>query len=161
MSDGRKRDGVKLPGVRPLLHLYWRFSRGLTLGVRAAVLDPDDRVFLIRHTYTHGWHLPGGGVEPGETALEAMTRELAEEARIAVAGEPRLHGVFYNDAVSARDHVLVFEVRDFRVVEEKLPDSEIAEAGFFPVDALPSEVTGGTRRRLIEIGQGLPPSPTW
>ena len=53
--------------LRRTFHTYWRFSRGMTLGVRAAVIDRDDRVFLIRHTYVPGWQLPGGGVEPGET----------------------------------------------------------------------------------------------
>ncbi|HZW47654.1 MAG TPA: DNA mismatch repair protein MutT, partial [Microvirga sp.] len=42
------------------LHTYWRFARGMTLGVRAVVLDDRWRVFLIRHTYVPGWHLPGG-----------------------------------------------------------------------------------------------------
>ena len=53
------------PLVRFVLHLYWRQSRGLTLGVRALVIDDESRVFLIKHSYVSGWHMPGGGVEPG------------------------------------------------------------------------------------------------
>ena len=53
------------PALRRLLHLHWRFSRGLTLGVRAVVIDAGGKVFLVRHSYVSGWHLPGGGVEPG------------------------------------------------------------------------------------------------
>ena len=48
--------------IRRFMHLYWRFSRPMTLGVRAAVFDTDNRVFLVRHGYTPGWHFPGGGV---------------------------------------------------------------------------------------------------
>jgi ADP-ribose pyrophosphatase YjhB (NUDIX family) len=137
--------------LRPVLHRYWRFSRGLTLGVRGVVIGADARVFLVRHTYTPGWGLPGGGVEARETALEALTRELREETAIEVKGLPRLHGVFFNRRISKRDHVLVYVVRDFEVLEAKRPDREIAEAGFFPLDQLPEDTTPATRRRLAEI----------
>lgn len=147
--------------VRRALHAYWRFARGLTMGVRAAVLDGAGRVFLIRHTYVRGWHMPGGGVEAGETALAALRRELLEEGCIEVAADPALHGVYFNAKASRRDHILLYVVRDFRVVATKTPDREIAEAGFFPIDALPEDVTPATRRRLHEIASGAAPSPVW
>ncbi|WP_414473451.1 NUDIX domain-containing protein [Microvirga sp. M2] len=143
------------------LHTYWRFSRGMTLGVRGMVLDGENRVFLIRHTYVPGWHLPGGGVETGETALDALARELAEEACIAIDAPPVLAGVFFNRRVSRRDHVLVYLIRHFTVVDKKQPDREIAEAGFFPLDRLPEGTTEATRRRLAEIVEGRPLSPVW
>src|SRR4051794_16322283 len=86
--------------LRRAFHTYWRFSRGLTMGVRGVVLDENNRVFLIRHTYVPGWHLPGGGVETGETTEEALRRELHEEACIRLDGEPITHGVFYNRGAS-------------------------------------------------------------
>ena len=61
------------------LHTYWRFARGMTLGVRGVVLDQQNQVFLIRHTYVPGWHLPGGGIDPGEQPADALARELHEE----------------------------------------------------------------------------------
>ncbi|GEO15521.1 NUDIX domain-containing protein [Microvirga aerophila] len=143
------------------LHTYWRFSRGLTLGVRGIVRDRDNRVFLIRHTYVPGWHLPGGGVETGETALEALGRELREEACIRIDEAPQLCGVYFNAKVSRRDHVLVYLVQDYTVLGPKQPDREIADAGFFPLDALPDGTTQATRRRLAEAFQGAPLAQTW
>lgn len=147
--------------VRGALHLYWRFARGMTMGVRAVVLDVEGRVFLIRHTYLPGWHLPGGGVEVGETAQDALSREVMEEACIAVAGAPDLHGIFFNERVSRRDHVLVYVVRDFEVLGEKRPDREIAEAGFFRPEELPPGVTRATKQRLDEVLNGAPLTATW
>ena len=74
--------------------------------VRALVLDPDDRVLLVRFEFPTGtrWALPGGGLEPGEHHLDALHRELAEEVGLveAVIGPQiweRLHIVpFIGDA---------------------------------------------------------------
>ncbi|WP_262271567.1 MULTISPECIES: NUDIX domain-containing protein [Microvirga] len=159
MSDPQPRRSARL--VSRALHTYWRFSRGMTLGVRAVVLDDRNRVFLIRHTYVAGWHLPGGGVETGETALEALGRELQEEACIAMDETPRLFGVFFNSRISRRDHVLVYVIRRFTVLAVKQPDREIAEAGFFPIEGLPEGTTAATRRRLAEILEGQPVSANW
>ncbi len=147
--------------LRHLFHLGALASRGMTLGVRGIAIDPQGRVALVRHTYVSGWHLPGGGVEVGETALTALTRELAEEARVEITGAPVLHGIFLNHAASRRDHVLTYVVRDFRVIEVKRPDGEIAEAGFFPLDGLPETTTRATRARLDEILSGSPPPAVW
>ena len=71
LQDVRKR---LEPQLRRIFHLYWRIARGMTLGVRGVVLDGDDRVFLVKHSYVSGLHLPGGGVEVGDTFLEALRR---------------------------------------------------------------------------------------
>lgn len=149
------------PWLRRCMHLYWRFARGLTFGVRAVVIDADDRVFLVRHTYVAGWHLPGGGVETGETAIDALRRELKEEGNIALAGEPVLHGLFFNRHVSRRDHVAVYVVRRFTQGAPPAPNREIADCGFFDMAALPAGVTRGTQRRLAEVMQGHAVSADW
>src|SRR5437763_8111381 len=102
------------PMLRRSFHLYWRYASGMTLGVRAVVLDGANRVFLVRHGYVSGWHLPGGGVEVGETFRSALERELMEEGAIELSGEPALHGLFFNSHVSRRDHVAVYVIRQFR-----------------------------------------------
>ncbi|MFC0284779.1 NUDIX domain-containing protein [Camelimonas abortus] len=147
--------------LRRALHAYFRVSRGLTLGVRAAVFDREGRVFLVRHTYVRGWYLPGGGVEAGEDALTALARELAEEGNIELTAPPVLHGVYWNRTASPRDHVLLYVARAFRQGAPRGPDREIAETGFFAPDDLPAATTPATRARLDEILRGAPVSPLW
>ena len=149
------------PVLRRFFHLYWRFARGMTLGVRAVVLDGDSRVFLVKHSYVSGWHLPGGGVEVGETFADALRRELVEEGRIELTGEPALQGVFLNGRVSRRDHVAVYLVRQFRQDRLPEPNREIIACGFFDVGALPAETTTGTRLRISEVLEGKPRMATW
>lgn len=147
--------------INRLLHVYWRFSRGLTVGVRAVVLDGEGRVFLVRHGYSDGWHLPGGGVEVGETLHEALARELCEEGNIELAAPPLLHGVFFHPLYSRRDHVAVYVVRGFRQERPPAPNREIAEHGFFQADALPDGTTAGTRARIVEVLSGGAAALRW
>ncbi len=144
-----------------LAHLSFLVTRPLTLGVRAAVIGADGAVLLVKHGYVSGWHMPGGGVEVGETCESALARELAEEANVVVDEPPRLHGLFFNGRVSRRDHVAVYVARRFRVLGPRAPDREILEARFFPRDALPPDVTRATRARLAEILDGVPVTPRW
>jgi ADP-ribose pyrophosphatase YjhB (NUDIX family) len=149
------------PALRQLFHLYCRFARGMTLGVRAVVLDNEDKVFLVKHSYVAGWHLPGGGVEVGETFIEALRRELMEEGRIELTGEPVLQGIFFNSHVSRCDHVAVYLVRQFRQDRLPEPNREIVACGFFATADLPPETTEGTRLRIAEALNGTAPIATW
>jgi 8-oxo-dGTP pyrophosphatase MutT (NUDIX family) len=133
----------------------------MTLGVRAVVLDEENRVFLVKHSYVSGWHLPGGGVEVGETFPDALRRELAEEGGIELLGEPALHGLFFNSHVSRRDHVAVYLVRNFTQDRLPHPNHEIVACGFFKTAALPAETTEGTRLRISEVIEGREPIATW
>jgi ADP-ribose pyrophosphatase YjhB (NUDIX family) len=138
-----------------------RFTRGMTLGVRGMVIDAENRIFLVRHSYVRGWHMPGGGVEAGETLLEALAKELREEGNIIFTQEPRLVGIYLNQVASKRDHVAVYLLRDFEQTAARAPDREIIETGFFPLDALPPGTTQATRRRIAEALSGVPVTQTW
>jgi ADP-ribose pyrophosphatase YjhB (NUDIX family) len=149
------------PALRRVLHFYWRFARAMTLGVRALVIDGEGRIFLVKHSYVSGWHLPGGGVEAGETLVEAAARELREEGNIELTAPPRLHGIFFNSRASRRDHVALFVVSAFRQVAAPVPDREIVAHGFFALDALPDETTASTRARITEVLSGAPMGEHW
>lgn len=133
----------------------------MTLGARAIVIDATGRVLLVRHTYVAGWHLPGGGIEPGETAVDCIRREVREEGNVEIGGEIDLHGFHYNAGASRRDHVAVYVCRVERHLGPKSPDREIAAAEFFAVDALPDGVAEGSRRRIEEWRSGGRPAPHW
>lgn len=147
--------------MRRLLHLHWRFSRGVTLGVRALVRNRDDCVFLVKHSYVAGWHLPGGGVEVGETMLSALVRELREEGNIEVAAPPRLFAVYFNARISQRDHVALFVVEDFSQPSPPRRNAEIVDHGFFPSAALPEGTTASTCARIAEVLHGTAVSERW
>ncbi len=100
------------PMLRRGFHLYWRFARGLTLGVRALVVDGEGRIFLVRHTYVSGWHLPGGGVEAGETVIDALRRELREEGNIEIEGAPMRHGPARQTLYAQEQLAVVQEARE-------------------------------------------------
>jgi len=147
--------------IRAVFHTYWRFSRGLTLGVRGLVLDADGRVFLVKHSYVAGWHLPGGGVEKGETLLAALARELREEGNIELTAPPALHAIYFNRRISSRDHVAVYVVRSFEQKAPPRPNSEIIAHGFFAIQDLPADTSPATRQRIVEVVTGQSASETW
>lgn len=127
--------------------LWWRVRRPRTLGVRAIVLDPADRIVLVRHTYVARWHLPGGGVKSGERVEAAAVREVREETGLDVPVEA-LAGVFHNRAEYKDDHVVLFVTRCARPEALRASEGmEIAETGWFALDALP-ELSPATARRI-------------
>ena len=71
----------------------------LRAAVRAVVLDPDDRILLVRFEFPERslWATPGGGIEPGESDEEALVRELEEEAGLV--------GTALGPAIWTREHV--------------------------------------------------------
>ncbi len=148
-------------GLRSVLHVWFRFSRPMTLGARVLVLDSEGRVLLVKHTYTRGWLLPGGGVEAGETMAQSAEREVHEEGNVEIVGEPEFFGLYFNHRASRRDHVGLFVARDVRVLGPRPPDREIAAAQFFPLDALPGDTSESTLARIAEVFQGAPRSPYW
>ncbi len=149
--------------LRPLVQLWFRLRRPLTAGVRAMVFDEAGRVLLVRHTYVDGWYMPGGGVDRNETMQAAMRREVDEEAGVLISPEarPYLFGLYGNFRAFKSDHIALYLVPHgtYSMVPRESP--EIAEMGFFALDALPADTTPGTRARLLEVARGEEPAELW
>ena len=148
-------------GLTKLLRPFWRMRRGLTLGAQGVVIDDDNRVVLVRHSYRPGWFFPGGGVEWGETIETALERELEEEVGVSLTAPAALHGVFANFTNFPGDHIAVFVVRHWRRRENYYRRGEIADAGMFEGGRLPEQTDAGTRARLAEIIDGASKSSVW
>ena len=121
----------------------------LTLGARLIAFDEGGRVFLVRHSYVPGWHLPGGAVEPGESAMAAALREAAEEGGLILPEPPECFGIYANSAAWRHDHVAVFLARGVTggAAGRGL---EVLGAGFFAPDALPESASLAARARIAE-----------
>ena len=114
------------------------------VGVGAAILDGDRLLLIQRLTEPEAgaWGLPGGKVDGGETAAQAVRRELAEELGVEIAVgellclveqfEPHWVSPVYRAAIAAGEP---------RVME---PHKHGA-VGWFALDALPSPLTRATR----------------
>lgn len=144
-----------------ILHTYFLMRRGLTLGVRAVVQSNDGKFLLVRHTYTPGWHFPGGGVEKGHTAEQALKEELIQETGLQIIGKPVIHGFFHNNIVNKRDHVMVFLCNVQGDLEAKPTSLEISEIGYFSFEELPLDTDAGTVRRIQEVVLGQEITQRW
>lgn len=131
--------------------IYRRIMQPVTVGVRALVVNKG-RVLLVRQHGRELWVLPGGGAERGETLRDAALREVREETGCEAHAE-RLLGMYCSRHEGMTNHVAVFVCRPMSEPRPKL-DFEIAEARYWPIDALPPTTHAMVRRRLAEYAVG-------
>ena len=147
--------------ITRLFHVWFLMTRAMTLGVRGLAFDAQGRVLLVKHTYVSGWHLPGGGVEPGQTTVEALAMELREEANSEFGDPPRLRSVHFSNRITRRDHVVVYLCENIRQLAPKTADREILAAEFFALDELPEGITESSTARIREFTEGVTADPYW
>jgi len=135
--------------IHPLYRTWNLLRRPVTLGVKGAVFDAQGRVLLVKHSYTKGWHLPGGGVERNETLSQAVCREIKEELDLDVAGPLEPLAMYFAPHMGKSDHIALFRIEIFS--GEVSPNHEIDEAAFFAPDDLPTDTTPATARRVAEL----------
>ena len=122
-----------------------------TVGVFASIFDSSGRIVLVRHGYgSRQWSTPGGRVEPGESPVTALVREVTEE----IACEIRISHLIGVYAKPYRDDlVLSFHATIVPGIPQACPP-EISDAVFFSRDSLPSELAFTRRIRIQDAFEG-------
>ena len=109
----------------------------LALGCSAGILDPTgNRILLVRRADNGRWAVPGGYMEPGETAAEAAAREALEETGLQVR-VGRLIAVYSNPNILVeypdgnRYQIVALYFAAEPIGGELRPSSETTEVGYF------------------------------
>ena len=109
----------------------------LAVGCSAGILDPaGEKILLVRRADNGRWAVPGGYMEPGESAAEAAAREVLEETGLQVR-VGRLIAVYSNPNIlveypdGSRYQIVVIHFAAEPVGGELRPSSETTEVGYF------------------------------
>lgn len=145
-----------------LNQVFIALIRAKSVGVRGLVLDEHRRILLIQHTYKPGWHMPGGGVNYNEHPIDALKRELREEACIEVIEHsPELVGIFHQRYFGHDDYPIMYAVNQFKILRNVKPDFEIADIKWCPLDELASVATQETYQHVQNYLNNRPPNKDW
>jgi 8-oxo-dGTP pyrophosphatase MutT (NUDIX family) len=126
------------------LRIYWWVFRPEVRGVRC-VVEHEDRILLIRHTYDDGrWTFPGGGLRRAEPDEQAARREVAEEVGIEL-GPLEFIGRYVSDEKRMRDDVRCFRGRA-QAATLRLHRGEVREARWFSPASMPADLSNDARR---------------
>ena len=122
--------------------------------------NPAGELLLVRNTYgaRHLFLLPGGGIERRESPAEAALRELVEET--GIRGERlEARATYVSNAEGKNDTIHLFTAQ---AAQAPRPCGiEVEEARFFPLDALPDNISAATLRRIAEYRGERPVSESW
>ncbi|MFH1070415.1 MAG: NUDIX domain-containing protein [Candidatus Glassbacteria bacterium] len=126
-------------------------------GVRAIIINGGGEVLLQMRTDVGLWGLPSGSCELGETALETLQREVAEETALEVLeAEPMAlysgpgQSVQYPNGDRIQCFSVCFIVRKWKGTP-KVDGVEGSELKFFPPDSLPENLVELHRRTLKDF----------
>jgi 8-oxo-dGTP pyrophosphatase MutT (NUDIX family) len=138
-----------------IYRLHWHVTRPTTVGVRTMLIQ-DGQLLLVRHTYTNYWHFPGGLAKFGEPLPLAAQREAHEEAGVTITGELELLGMYWNFQEGKSDYIAVFVGAEF-TIGPRLDRWEIADCRFFPLNALPTDLSPASAARVADYQRGAGP----
>lgn len=125
-----------------------------TIEVAAAIIVKDNKVFATQRGYGEfkdGWEFPGGKIEPGESAQEALVREIREELDVDIRVGKLLETVEYDyPEFHLTMHCFICELLSEEIVLKEHEDARwLKEEELDTVDWLPADV--GVIGKIFEL----------
>lgn len=132
--------------ARPIQKSYWFIFRPYRPGAKTFIFY-QDKILLARLGYAHkSWVLPGGGIDRGESPLEAAVREAYEEVGIKISN-PNYVGEQTNNRQYKKVTVFYYTIA-IDNPDIIIDGQEIADAGWFSLDKLPSDTRSYLRDEI-------------
>lgn len=127
--------------------------------IGAAILKDNELLVVSKKKSPNHYMLPGGKLEEGETALEALARELQEELRLELVSSTLLGNFETTSMFGTESMFLTVYIVD--VEGEPTPANEIGAYKWIPIDTSESEHlgTGITKFTLPALRRGIPMCP--
>jgi 8-oxo-dGTP diphosphatase len=99
-----------------------------TIRIAAALIEDGDRTLLVRKAGTRWFMQAGGKIEPGESAVAALCRELREEIGLVLPeGAAQPLGRFTAAAANESGYLVEAEIFHLSLIHDPAPGAEIAE----------------------------------
>lgn len=103
--------------------------------VRVIITNASNQVLLVQEADDRNWKLPGGKIEPGETVLEAIVRELQEELGLTQISHSDITKLIKANIPDSEHYRYIVRLSlDSLAIT---PTPEVAEAKFFQANQLP------------------------
>lgn len=128
-----RADDAELPNGKPCIREVVEHSGGVTV---AALTDDDELIFVRQFRYPYGevvLELPAGKIEKDEDPLEAMKRELQEEAGATAAKYIDL-GEYYPSPGYCAEVIHLYGAKGLTFSEQNLDDDEFLSVEKIPLN---------------------------
>jgi 8-oxo-dGTP diphosphatase len=119
-----------------------------SVGVFAAIFNEHNHILLVKIKYgSQNWTLPGGHLDPHESPIDGVKREILEETGFVVEVD---HLISLYSAPEKDDLVLLFKA-NIKEQMEWTTHNEIDQIAFFNKDNLPLELHPWNKKRIEDV----------